>query len=254
MSAAAVASSRPSTPRPVSVPRNDLRDAPTTIGQPSARSSVEPRQQRQVVRGRLGEAEPGIDEDAPQRHAGGHGRVDALRQLGDHLAHHVVVARVRVHVGRRAAQVAEDERTRRGARRRAAARDRARRPTTSFTISAPASSAAAATAALYVSMRDGDRAGERAHHRQHARRLLFGRHRRRARPRRLAAHVDDVGAVGDEPPPWAMAAAASSEAPPSENESGVTLTTPMTIRSAPVERRPPKCQRRSRPGPCAILP
>jgi dihydropteroate synthase len=43
------------------------------------------------VRAALGEAEPGVDEDARPRHAGGQRRVDPLAQLSLHLTHYVVM-------------------------------------------------------------------------------------------------------------------------------------------------------------------
>ena len=75
-----------------------MREAPTTTGQPSAAQLVEVAEQREVVRAGLGEAEPGIDQDARPRHARRDGGVDPLGQLSRHLAHHVGITRVRVHL------------------------------------------------------------------------------------------------------------------------------------------------------------
>ena len=69
--------------------------------------------------------------------------------------------------------------------------------------------------------------------RDDARELLLDRHRLGARPRGLAADVDDVGALGTSRRPCSTAWAASSNCPPSEKESGVTLTTPMTSNFTP---------------------
>ena len=66
-------------------------------------------------------------------------------------------------------------------------------------------------------------------------------------PGRLAADVEDVGALGRAArSPCATAPPGSNHSPPSENESGVTLTTPMTrVRSAPQGRGQ---RRRTRAG------
>ena len=61
-----------------------------------------------------------------------------------------------------------------------------------------------------------------------------------ARPGRLAADVDDVGALGDHAAGRGpTAAAGSNHWPPSENESGVTLSTPITrVTAGRVPARP----------------
>ena len=82
--------------------------------------------------------------------------------------------------------------------------------------------------------------GELAHDRLGAAQLLGGVDRRGAGPGRLAADVEHRGARGRPTrSPWAIADAASEKRPPSEKESGVTLTTPMSARrgsSATVRR------------------
>ncbi len=82
-----------------------------------------------------------------------------------------------------------------------------------------------------------DAAAQPLEHRRDAPPLLVGVERRRARARGLAADVEEVGAVA---PPSARASAiatsGSNRTPPSANESGVTLTMPMTsVRGAEVE-------------------
>ena len=107
-----------------------------------------------------------------------------------------------------------------------------RKPLTSFTRSAPASRAARATAALVVSTESGPApaVAQRLDHGHDAPASPRRRPRGRAPgPRGLAAHVHDVGARleqrrGRGPP----RPSASRKRPPSENESGVTLSTPMT--------------------------
>ena len=47
--------------------RNDLRDGPTSIGQPSSANRLEARQRGQALCGALGEAEAGVDDDAGRR-------------------------------------------------------------------------------------------------------------------------------------------------------------------------------------------
>jgi hypothetical protein len=107
-----------------------------------------------------------------------------------------------------------------------------RRALTSLTIVAPASSAAAATAAFVLSI--------------DSRTPALARPSTTGTTRRSSSRSLTGAAPGrvDSPPmsricapcaasfcPCAIAAAGSSHSPPSENESGVTLTTPMTIGS-----------------------
>ena len=90
--------------------------------------------------------------------------------------------------------------------------------------------------------RDPDVVGQRRDHRQHPALLLGRVDRLGARPGRLAADVDDVGpsaATGPGRGRWRVAG--SNQRPPSEKESGVTFTTPMTCAA----RR----GQRTRPGP-----
>ena len=77
----------------------------------------------------------------------------------------------------------------------------ARSPLTSLTMSAPAASAAAATGGLRGV--DGDQpvplGPQRGHHRNGAGDFLGRGNRRRARPGRFAADIDDARALGDHP-------------------------------------------------------
>ena len=106
----------------------------------------------------------------------------------------------------------------------------ARPPLTSLTSCAPASSANSATRRPHGVDGDGqpgpDQLGD---DRADPAQLLGLVDALRPRPGRLAAHVHDVGALRPASSrPCAMAASAPYHWPPSENESGVTLTTPMT--------------------------
>ena len=71
------------------------------------------------------------------------------------------------------------------------------------------------------------RAGERLDHRQHAAQLLVRRDRLGARPRGLAADVEDRRALAHQREGLLERGVGGRKRPPSENESGVTLTTPM---------------------------
>ena len=62
----------------------------------------------------------------------------------------------------------------------------------------------------------------------HPPQLLVRPDRRRARIGRLAAEVEDVGSGRRQLPAVGDGGCGVEEWPPSENESGVTLTTPMT--------------------------
>jgi len=115
-----------------------------------------------------------------------------------------------------------------------------RKALVSLTISAPASRAAWATAALVESTERRVRVCWR-------RPSMTGGSGRSPRPRAragagagaLPADVDDVRAVRDELEPRSTAFAASKYRPPSENESGVTLTMPMSQARGPKMKRRP---------------
>ena len=86
--------------------------------------------------------------------------------------------------------------------------------------------------------------GQGLDHRDDAAQLLGLGDRLGAGPRRLAADVEDVRARRPRAPARAStAAAASRHAPPSENESGVTLTTPMISNGARHAAPPPRTRR-----------
>ncbi len=123
----------------------------------------------------------------------------------------------------------------------------ARPPLTSLTISAPASSAADAISARMVSMLTTAPAATRP------------RTTGSTRPDSSSALTRCAPGRVDSPPtstmsapsctsdmPWVMAASGSRNAPPSEKESGVTLTTPMTrqrVQSRQMGRQPAEVRR-----------
>jgi hypothetical protein len=99
---------------------------------------------------------------------------------------------------------------------------------TSLTSSAPSSSARRATSAFAVSIETA-LARDRLEHGHDAPQLLVERHPVRARPRRLAADVDDRGPLVDHAARCGHRVVGTLvPRPPSENESGVTFTTPIT--------------------------
>ena len=111
----------------------------------------------------------------------------------------------------------------------ASIRSSARPPETSFTIRAPASRARSATSARIVSTETtAPSRRQRLDDREHPGQLLGRQRPGGARAGGLAAHVDDVGAVRDELPAVRDRRLGSAQRPPSENESGVTLTTPIS--------------------------
>ena len=123
---------------------------------PSQRPELaDPRQQLHGLRRRLGEAEPGIEDDPllgdPRR--GGPGQ--RLPQLGRHLAEQVGVGGAAGHVARACPACASAPPAPRPPPPPPPGPGR-RRPDTSLTRSAPASSAARATAALGGVDRDGE--------------------------------------------------------------------------------------------------
>ena len=208
--------------------RKRFRDTPMSTGRPSATSASRSLQQRPVVRRRLGETDPWVNDDPLDLHARRHGRLDSCRQLGHDVGDDVAVVGEVVHHRRRPAPVHGDighaESGDRGQHR-----------------------VVAESAGDVV---DEHRAGDHA--------VL--RHRRphcvdADRDTRTCERGDDVedaaqllvlgdrvapGRV-DSPPtstmsapaaasanPRSIAASRSSQRPPSLNESGVTLSTPIT--------------------------
>ncbi len=107
----------------------------------------------------------------------------------------------------------------------------------SFTSVAPASIAATATAGLVVSTETRTVGRQGLYDRDDPAQLLGLAHRLGPRPARLPADVDHVGAGRHELEAVLNRPVAVQKRPPSENESGVTLSTPMTSgRIAPYPR------------------
>ena len=114
------------------------------------------------------------------------------RDLGDD----VVVVGSALHRSRHRRACASGRRRSADARRPPSSAPGARSAPMSLTMSAPRSSAARITSGLVVSTETGQpRPSAAAQHRQHARELVVGADRRGAGPGRLAADVEDVGAL-----------------------------------------------------------
>ena len=116
---------------------------------------------------------------------------------------------------------------------------------TSLMMSAPAATAARITSGLLVSteMNTGGLAAQRFDDRDDALEFFVERGRRGAGTRGFAAHVDDGGALADHAPRLRQRRASSSlKRPPSEKESGVTLSTPITTGVPRSRTRSRHCQ------------
>ena len=114
---------------------------------------------------------------------------------------------------------------------------------TSLTIAAPAPIAASATATFEVSIDTGGRRRRAPRHGQDPLGLLGGGDRLGAGPGRLAPDVEHIRPLAASSRPCAIAASGSRKRPPSENESGVTLTMPINFTAGLSLRR-----RRRNPG------
>jgi len=152
------------------------------------------------VRGVLREADPGIDECVLARHAGGARALERRGELGAHLAHHVAVGRRVVALGRAAAQVHQH--------RRHAAPGHERRHRGIVTEAAHVVDDVGARVERGLGDRrlrgvDRDRPGamapERLDHGNDAPALLVLRDGLGTRAGRLAAYVQPVGALLEQP-------------------------------------------------------
>ena len=224
---------------PVIAPSVDLRDQPASTGRPSAANPVEAAQQLEIVRHGLAEAEARVDDDALARDAARLRRRDALargtrrprRPRRRSSGSRCIVRGLALHV----------HEAHGGSRRPRPPRARpgAVSAPMSLIIDAPAAIAARITSGLARVDRDRHGAVAQAlEHRQHARDSSSSRrHAAGAGTARLARRCR-----GCRRPPrsagvaCASAACGSRKRPPSENESGVTLTTPMTSGRVEVER------------------
>ncbi len=152
--AVAVAPSRASSGRPVTAPRNRLRDGPTSTGRPERLQRVElVEQQDDSARRSSRSRSPGSTTVASGATPAARRRGERAPQLGEHLADHV--ARTRRACRRRSRgsvrASASGSARRRPPRRRAPCAGSSRSAETSLIAAAPASSAARATSALTVS-------------------------------------------------------------------------------------------------------
>ena len=157
------------------------------------------REQLEVLRRRLAEADAGVDDDAlavdarPPRAASIRSRRNAATSRDD-----VVVDRFGLHRSRRAAHVHQADAAAPDARRRARARPASRSAAMSLTMSAPRSSATRMTSTLVVSIETGTpRPTAAASTGTDAGELVLERRPAARRPARLAADVEDVGAFGE---------------------------------------------------------
>src|SRR6185295_12979162 len=147
-----------------------------------------------VVLDRLAEAEARVDRDSIARDARLLQRARALEQEPRDLGHHVVVAGLLLHRAGRALHVHHHH-------CRLRVRDRIDRTLTAQSVhivhhGAAGSDRRAHDVGLHRVHRDRDTfLRERFHHRNHPAHFFLDRDGLRARPRRLAAHVDQVGAL-----------------------------------------------------------
>ena len=225
--------------QPVSVPTIDLRDKPTNTGSPSrARARAGAAAASDCAPGSCRSRSPDRPRCAgaptPAAAAGRH----ALGEERPHLADHVGVVRRALHGARLALHVHQAH-----ARSRSPPPpQRPGRAQRAHVVDEPGAGGRAAarmTSGLLVSTEIT--AGVAARRRSitgSTRRSSSARvDRRRARSRRFAADVDERRALGRHahavlaPPPRA-----SRKRPPSEKESGVTLSTPMTTGPAQIQR------------------
>ena len=187
----------------------------------------------------LAESDPGVEPDPLLGDAGGQRRLEPLGEEGADVVDDVLIGRVCCIVRGFPCMCISTSPASRSAQS-APIPGSPRSAVTSLTIAAPASSAASATASFEVSIETSwpvcatstvsssdDGLGSRD--------LLLGADVLRAGPRRLPPDIEDVGPRLDQLRPWAIAFPHPRYSPPSENESGVTFTTP--IRRGFIDRR-----------------
>ena len=143
----------------------------------------------------LGEAQPGIQQDAVTRDAGGLCTSDSLLQICRHLAHDLAVVGVRVHVPGTPAGVHQDDRRAPGGGERAQARVVLQAADVIHDRRAFTEREIRNLALVGVNGDgDGDAFADRLQHGPQARQFIGGPHRRGAGAGRLRADVDDVDA------------------------------------------------------------
>ena len=180
---------------PSRAPRNRLREVPTTHGETGGDQRVEVGEQREVVADGLAEADAGVDPDLARRPSAAAASARSTRNA-PHLGHDVVVAGVGLHGPGVAQHVHRDEPDA-GPGRRGHVGQVAE---TSLTSVAPAAMAASATSAWRVSMLTRTSPASASIDGDHPAAFLGRIDGLGAGPGRLAADVDDVGALGDQRP------------------------------------------------------
>ena len=178
-------------PSAVTRPRNVLRLAPTSTGQPVAASDRVARSRARLWAAGLAEPDPGVDPDL--LHARVPGRRGPLHQERPHLGHHVVVGGSLLHRPGLAPHVhghpahARPGRGRHRPQRRRHVVDQGR----------PRRHRLLGHRRPPGVDRDPHVGGQGLDHGQHPPQLLVLRHRLGPGPGALPAHVDHVGALGD---------------------------------------------------------
>ena len=243
VTAAAVAQSRSSGERsPVAAVRNDLRDGPTSIGRSSSASRSNLGQGFPGVLGALGETKSRVEDQPIARDPAARRPADCRLELSPDLAGDVAVHGPAIHLGGASAVVHQHERS-------AGARDDRRKVGVVLQATDVVDDRCARGHGV---SRDRGLVGVDRHRhatvtrqrfddRQHASQFLAGVDGLGAGPRRLAANVQNVGAVGNHLQAIGDRRAGSNRRPPSANESGVTLMIPM------MSVRPPRSSG-ARPG------
>ncbi len=216
-----------------------MREAPSRIGWPRSCSTGRAASSAQLWSAFLAKPRPGSSTRRSSVEPRAEQRVTPRGQLAAYVLDDVVVDGPRLHLGAVAAPVHRDVGRRRFAATAGTISGSARPPETSLTMR---------RAGVDAPRRDLGAASCRWR-----RRPLGGERRTTGRTRRSSSSTEGRSAPGrvDSPPtstmsaprprasrPWAMAASGSNHWPPSEKESGVTLTTPMTsVRSVTEQRR-----------------
>ena len=228
--------------RPVSSPMKLLRDGPTSSGRPSARQLIQPPEQRHaVLRPPCAKPIPGSSTIRSSGTPAGHRARERRLELALHLAHHVVVDGVPRHVAGVPRMCISTTGHAAVAQRAPAWRDRRARDVV-HEVGARFERGVAPRAPSGCRPRSAWRTPLHAAPRSPAPRAASPP--RRAPARRPVGWTRRPRRAGRPPPPRAGARAPPRRArsawrPPSENESGVTFTTPMKKGRARRRRRPP---------------
>ena len=176
-----------------------LARQPRQHGHAQLGETLELREQLQVVRGVLAEAEARIDDDALLRNAGHFGGEDALGQETVHLAHHIVVLRCGLHRTRFALHVHQHD----GDAECGGGIERAFAAQAVDIVDHPGARLHGRAHHLGLGGVDADRHGhlrsQAFDHRHHATKLFFDLHFGGAGSGGFAADVEHVGALLHQP-------------------------------------------------------